>query len=341
MSRGLKELIFNLCAAPGTSGQEPVEIAARELGKYAEVRIDQNNNVIGEFGNPDSQYHIMLDAHLDQIGFIITAVDEKGFLRFAPVGGLDRRVMAGSPVTVFGKEPVTGIVCCMPPHLSDGGEDKALPFDKMALDVGLSGETAKERIPLGSRGILCSQPQELLNNRLSVGALDDRCGVAALLRTVEILSKEKPDARITILFSAQEETGGSGATTGAYQIDPQEAIMVDVSFAKQPGVTSVTAAKLGGGPMIGVSPTLNPGVTGLLFETAKKEGIPYQTEVMGGATGTNADEAAVIKDGVACGLVSIPQRNMHTPAEVVSLEDVENTARLLASYIIARGCQHD
>ena len=179
MSQGLKKLIFNLCDAPGTSGQEPVDVAARELRKYAEVRIDHNNNVIGELGNPDSHYHIMLDAHLDQIGFIITSVDEKGFLRFAPVGGLDRRVMAGSPVTVFGKEPVTGIVCCMPPHLSDGGEDKALPLDKMALDVGLTGEAAKERIPLGSRGILYSQPQELLNNRLSVGALDDRCGVAA------------------------------------------------------------------------------------------------------------------------------------------------------------------
>ena len=308
MSQGLKKLIFNLCDAPGTSGQEPVDVAARELRKYAEVRIDHNNNVIGELGNPDSHYHIMLDAHLDQIGFIITSVDEKGFLRFAPVGGLDRRVMAGSPVTVFGKEPVTGIVCCM---------------------------------PLGSRGILYSQPQELLNNRLSVGALDDRCGVAALLRTAEILSGEKPDARVTVLFSAQEETGGSGVTTAAYQIYPQEAIMVDVSFAKQPGVASVTAAELGKGPMIGVSPALNPKVTELLFETAKKEKIPYQTEVMGGATGTNADEAAVAKGGVACGLVSIPQRNMHTPAEIISLDDVENTARLLASYIMDRGCRRD
>ena len=140
MSQGLKKLIFNLCDAPGTSGQEPVDVAARELRKYAEVRIDHNNNVIGELGNPDSHYHIMLDAHLDQIGFIITSVDEKGFLRFAPVGGLDRRVMAGSPVTVFGKEPVTGIVCCMPPHLSDGGEDKALPFDKMALAYAAQGK---------------------------------------------------------------------------------------------------------------------------------------------------------------------------------------------------------
>ena len=341
MSQGLKKLIFNLCDAPGTSGQEPVDVAARELRKYAEVRIDHNNNVIGELGNPDSHYHIMLDAHLDQIGFIITSVDEKGFLRFAPVGGLDRRVMAGSPVTVFGKEPVTGIVCCMPPHLSDGGEDKALPFDKMALDVGLTGEAAKERIPLGSRGILYSQPQELLNNRLSVGALDDRCGVAALLRTAEILSGEKPDARVTVLFSAQEETGGSGVTTAAYQIYPQEAIMVDVSFAKQPGVASVTAAELGKGPMIGVSPALSPKVTELLFETAQKEKIPYQTEVMGGVTGTNADEAAVAKGGVSCGLVSIPQRNMHTPAEIISLDDVENTARLLASYIMDRGCRRD
>ena len=117
--------------------------------------------------------------------------------------------------------------------------------------------------------------------------------------------------------------------------------MVDVSFAKQPGVASVTAAELGQGPMIGVSPALNPKVTELLFETAKKEKIPYQTEVMGGATGTNADEAAVAKGGVACGLVSIPQRNMHTPAEIIALDDVENTARLLASYIMDRGCRRD
>ena len=337
MNQGLKDLIFQLCGAPGTSGQEPAETAAKELEKYARVRIDQNNNVIGELGNPDSGYHIMLDAHLDQIGFVVTAVDDEGFLRFAPVGGMDRRVMAGSPVTVFGKEPVMGIVCCMPPHLSDGGEDKALPFDKMAVDVGLNGEAAKDRIPLGSRGILYSQPQELLNNRLSVGALDDRCGVAALLRTAEILSEQKPDAKVTVVFSAQEETGGSGAKTAAYQVYPQEAVMVDVSFAKQPGVSSVTASKLGEGPMIGVSPALSPKVTELLFETAKKRGIPYQTEVMGGATGTNADEASVAKGGVACGLVSVPQRNMHTPAEVISLDDVENTAQLLAAYIMERG----
>lgn len=339
MPQDLKKLIFELCAAPGTSGQEPAEAAARALSEYAKVHVDQNNNVIGELGNPDGEYHIMLDAHLDQIGFIITAIDENGFLRFAPVGGLDRRVMAGSPVTVYGREALTGIVCCMPPHLSDGGEDKALPFDKMAVDVGLSGEAAKEQIPLGSRGILYSEPQELLNNRLSGGALDDRCGVAALLRTAELLSSQKPEAKVTVVFSAQEETGGSGAKTASYQVYPQEAIVVDVSFAKQPGVTLATAAKLGGGPMIGVSPALSPKVTELLFETARKEGIPYQTEVMGGATGTNADEASVAKGGVACGLVSIPQRNMHTPAEVISLEDVENTARLLAAYIMARRCR--
>lgn len=340
MSQDMKELIFRLCEAPGISGQEPVNIAAAELSRYAKVKIDRNNNVVGEMGNPNGDCHIMLDAHLDQIGFIITSVDEKGFLRFAPVGGLDRRVMAGSPVTVFGTKAVTGIVCCMPPHLSDGVEDTALPFDKMAIDVGLSGEAAKERIPVGSRGILYSEPRELLNRRLSMRALDDRCGVAALLRTAELLSKVPLQTRVTLVFSAQEETGERGIKTAAYEISPQEAIMVDVSFAKQPGVTEVTAAKLGKGPMIGVSPALDSQVTELLFQTAEKENIPYQTEVMGGTTGTNADQAAVSKGGVACGLVSIPQRNMHTPGEVVSLDDVENTAVLLANYILARGRCH-
>ena len=314
---------------------------ARELRKYAEVRIDHNNNVIGELGNPDSHYHIMLDAHLDQIGFIITSVDEKGFLRFAPVGGLDRRVMAGSPVTVFGKEPVTGIVCCMPPHLSDGGEDKALPFDKMALDVGLTGEAAKERIPLGSRGILYSQPQELLNNlavRWGFGRPLRRGGTAAHCGN----SVGRKTGRQS--NSSLQRPGGNGRQRS------DNCGLSDLSPGGDYGGRQLCQAAWGlprsqrrswEGPMIGVSPALNPKVTELLFETAKKEKIPYQTEVMGGVTGTNADEAAVAKGGVACGLVSIPQRNMHTPAEIISLDDVENTARLLASYIMDRGCRRD
>ncbi len=331
----LKELIFRLCTAPGTPGDEnaAAKIAAQELSKYAEVQIDKMGNVIAQMGKPDAKNHIMLDAHIDQIGLIVTNIDENGFIRVDRCGGVDRRVLPGSPVTIYGKEVLSGIVCCTPPHLSDGSEDKVAAINKMAIDAGLSKEEADKLIQPGDRIILNSTPKSLIGSRITSAALDDRAGVASLIRCAQLLAGTELNCRLSILCSGREEVGGQGAVTGTYAVNPTQAIIVDVSFAEQPDVPPQKCSKLGGGPMIGIAPPLNRQMADKLIAIAKKKQIPYKLDVMGGSTGTNSDEIAMTRAGVQAELISIPLRYMHTPVEVIDLEDVENTAQLMAEYI--------
>lgn len=331
----LKELIFRLCAAPGTPGDEnaAAKIAAEELSRYGEAYIDKMGSVVAKLGRPGAKTHIMLDAHIDQIGLIVTGIDEDGFLRVDRCGGVDRRVLPGSPVTIYGREVLTGIVCCTPPHLSDGSEDKVDPVDKMAVDAGLTKEEAEKLIQLGDRIVFNAVPRSLLGSRITAAGLDDRAGVASLIRCVQLLEGAELNCELTVLCSGREEVGGQGAVTGTYSIHPTQAIAVDVSFAEQPDVRPEKCSKLGGGPMIGIAPPLNRAMGDRLIALAKADGMPYKLDVMGGSTGTNCDEIAITRSGVPTALLSVPLRYMHTPVEVIDLQDVENTARLMAEYI--------
>lgn len=331
----LKELVFRLCSAPGTPGDEngAAETAAEELSKYAKVRIDKMGNVVAKLGKKDAKNHIMLDAHIDQIGLIVTNIDENGFIRVERTGGVDRRVLPGSPVKIYGREVLNGIVCSTPPHLSVGGEDKVMPIDEMAVDAGLTREQAEKLICPGDRIVFNTKPRSLLGTRISAAALDDRAGVASLIRCVELLKDTKLNCELSILCSSREEVGSQGAVTGAYEIKPTEAIIVDVSFAKQPNVPPEKCGKLGGGPMIGIAPALDRSMTDKLIKTAEKNNITYKLDVMGNSTGTNSDEIAMSRKGVKSALISIPLRYMHTPVEVIDLADVESTAKLMAEYI--------
>lgn len=335
MTENLQELLFALCAEPGTAGDEvaPARRAARELLDCGETDIDRMGNVVCRMGKRDAARHILLDAHLDQVGLIVTRIEEDGFLRVDRCGGTDRRVLPGSPVTVYGKEPLTGIVCCMPPHLTEGGEEKVEAVDKMAVDVGLTGEEAEALIAPGDRVIVRAPQKRLLGTRIASPALDDRAGCAALIRCAQLLRGQKLPCALTVLLSGREEVGGQGAKTGSFAIDPTEAIAVDVSFAAQPGVDPAKCGKLSGGPMIGVAPILSRPMRERLTELATSHEIPYTMEVMGGETGTNADEIAVTRAGVPTAMVSIPLRYMHTPVEVIDTQDVEHTAQLLAAYV--------
>jgi endoglucanase len=331
----LRSLVFRLCGAPGTPGDEDnaAKTAAKELAKYAETSIDKMGNVIARMGNRGAKNHIMLDAHIDQIGLIVTGIDDDGFLRIDRCGGVDRRVLPGSPVTIYGKEVLTGIVCCTPPHLSDSKEEKVERIDKMTVDAGLTREEAQALIQPGDRIVINAEPKSLAGSRVTAAALDDRSGVASLIRCAQLLADTRLNCELTILCSGREEVGGQGARTGAYAINPTQAIMVDVGFAEQPDVPPAKCGKLGGGPMIGIAPPLDRSMSSTLIELAKANDIPYKLDIMGNSTGTNADEVAMTRAGVPSALLSIPLRYMHTPVEVVDLEDVENTAFLMAQYI--------
>ena len=333
----IQELIFNLCTARGVSGDEnaAASVAEQFLAAFAETSVDCNGNVIAVCGNPSAEKTILLDAHLDQIGLIVTDINENGFVKVAACGGIDVRTLQNEVFET--KDGARGTVCCLPPHLSDGSESKAEPMSKVWLDFGMSREEVQEHLETGDTLTFSEKPAMLLNGRITSPALDNRSSVAAMIAAGELV-KDAQDYKVVILLSVQEETYGTGAATGAFAQEPDEAIVVDVSFASQPDVSGQYAGiELGKGPMIGIAPILNRDITDTLAGLAQSLDIPFQYEPLPGSTGTNADKIAVSKSGVKTALISIPERYMHTQSEVIDPADVENTARLIAAYILRGG----
>lgn len=336
--KNLEELSLALCNAPGTPGDEGnvFSIAEEALSFCKYVESDPLCGVHGFLGKEDAPVQIMFDAHIDQIGMVVTEIDEGGFIHVTNVGGIDRRTMPGARVTVYGTEPITGIVCVLPPHIS-GGDDKISAVDEQVIDIGLGKEEADKLVSVGDRVVLTNEVTKLLGNRVAGTALDDRAGCAAIIRAAQIIGKADIDCGLHIVCSTQEEVGGTGAEIYTYRIAPTHAIAVDVSFAKQAGLDLPGLGKLSGGPMIGYAAILDRKMAAKLADIAKAKDIPYQFEAMGGRTGTNCDSIVTTRAGVKCGLISVPQRNMHTPSEVCDLTDIENIAQLMAAYILEKG----
>lgn len=332
----MTDLLSRLCTAKGVSGREEnvCSVIENEIAEYADkVITDKNNNVIAKIGDTSS-YNIMLDAHIDEIGFVVTYIDDNGFLKVVQCGGMDYRTVQDARFKILSDSgEITTVACCMPPHLSDGGEDKAPSADSIYLDTGLPAERVKELIHAGDTAAFDVQPALLLNNRFSCCSTDNRASCAVLIRTAQMIKKNPVRTGVTLVFTSQEETFGKGAQTSAYSERPNEAISVDVSFAAQPGVSESESGELGGGGMICISPILSRSMTKRLVNIAKERDIPYQLEVVGGTTGTNADKITTALDGIPTALVSVPQRNMHTAAEIVSMDDIESIAKLLYDYI--------
>lgn len=333
----LKNMIFELSCLDGTSGNETeaAKRAASMLKKYMPVRIDTLGNVRGETNG--SGVHILLDAHIDRIGMVVTGIENNGFVKFTRCGGLDARVLAAEEVTIWGKEVVYGVITSTPPHLCNDDGKKAKNFEELSIDTGISSERLKEIVSPGDRVTVNTKPLTLLGDRISCAALDDRSGVASILRCLEILNDKRHNCKISVVFAVQEETSGSGAATGAFDANAEEAIAVDVSFAMAPNLKKEECGVLGKGAMIGISPTLDYNMSRQFEKIAKNNNIPYQFEVMDGTTGTDADEIQIAGNGCRMGLISIPQRNMHTAAEIIDLNDVEAVAQLMARYILERG----
>lgn len=333
----MKQLLQTLAAACGVSGDEgdAAKVAADLLREFMPVRRDALGSVVGTQEGEGT--HILLDAHLDQIGMVVTAITPDGFLKLAPVGGCDIRTLAAAEVTVYGKQQLLGVISSTPPHLAkDGESDKAKGFDSLAVDIGFTKAQAEELVAPGDRVTLRTRFTSLAGTRCCGTSFDDRAGVAAVLRCVQLLREQGFAGRLSVLLSAQEETGGSGAAVGGYACEAQEGIAVDVSFGLAPGLEREKCADIGKGPMVGFAPTLDYAVSKALSALAKQQEIPFQTEVMGGKTGTNADSIQTAGRGVKMGLLSIPLRNMHTGVELLDLADIENTARLMAAYVKGR-----
>ena len=332
-----KELLLELSALTGVSGREnaAAQRLGQLLGEFGEVKASPLGSIYAAIHpHKEGEAHYLLAAHMDEIGLVVTYIEESGFLRVAPVGGIDRRIITAAPVTIHTQNgPVKGVVTSIPPHLQ-GGEEKSLPkVEDVYVDIGCDFEEASRRVRLGDPVTIDAQSKELLGGLVSGKALDNRASCACLLRAAELLREEHPRCGVTIAFTTQEETGGAGARTVTHLVKPTHGIALDVSFGHTPDAPRHKCGKMDAGPMIGHAPILDYQISRQLEETAKAHDIPFQVEVMSGSTGTDADSMAGVDGGIRMGLVSIPERYMHSPIEVISPRDVENTARLLAEFL--------
>lgn len=334
----MKKLLEELCALPGISGfeyrytQDLEEIFRRYLD---EVETDCMGNVMGysRCGVKDAPL-IMLEAHFDMIGLMVNTIEEGGYCTVANIGGVDPRTLAGAEVTIHGKEELFGVVGMKPPHILTAEEmKKGVKKEDLAVDTGYSKEELEQLVQVGDPisiegGFTC-----LLGDKVSSRCLDDRAGIAVLLEAVKMLENVKKNVDLCVLAAVGEEVGGWGAATGSWKIRPDAAIIVDVTHGETPDAPQERTCYVGKGPAICKGPNLHPKLTLDLENCAQKEHIPYQIEVEGGNTGTDAWVVQVVGEGIPCSLVSIPLRYMHTNIETISMEDAAQSARLIARWI--------
>lgn len=330
----IKAALRALTEEIGVSGDEfsASEKAAELLSRYAQnVSVDDFGNVTGfvKCGKPNAKT-LLLDAHIDRVGLIVTYIDDKGFLSVGACGSPDIKTYLAQSVTVHGKRAVSGVVSTLPPHVSKN--NKAPEIGDISVDVGMTKAQAEEIISLGDRVTVNSRFRELCGDLVSAPAIDDRSGVCAILEALDMLQGKPLKYDLAICFSAQEETGERGAKQAAFRIRPDEALIVDVSFGRTPDSDPKETAKLGSGVMIGFSACLDKEMSNTLRELAKSENIPFTEEIMPTSTGTNADAISIVGKGARCCTLSFPIRYMHTPVETVDLNDISATARLIAAY---------
>lgn len=287
-------------------------------------------------GSGKSPKKILIDAHCDRIGLIVTGIDENGFISFSALGGIDERTLPACEVYILGKKPVYGVIGAKPPHLLTNADKKAsVKIKNMLIDTGKPAEFLKENISVGDPIMIRAELFPLLGDRVTAGALDNRAGVCALFGLLEMISENSAQNTVTIKLTPGEEMGLHGAYTAASDGDYDLAVTVDTTFARTPGAPKHQTFEIGSGAIICRGPNLHPTYTNRLTALAGEKNIPFDIEVASGSSGTNAWAYQTSGGGIPSVLVSIPLRAMHTTAEVVSLKDIENVSKLL--YEIAKG----
>lgn len=327
----LKELVPYLCSVEKVSGNEHkfAKILKNMLAEYVQnVEISSNNSVIAKIKSKNETAktpEIILTAHLDEIGFIVSKICENGLLQLKNCGGVNLKLASFQKVIVHGKQKLTGFTIL---------EKTKNNTEALFVDVGLEKSEVENLISLGDVVNFDFNPVIFENSRICSKNLDDCAGIATIFLILEQLKKSNKNPNLTIVFSSQEETTGAGAITAAYGQNAKVAICLDVSFAKLSCCESnTTLGELGKGPMIGISPILDLNLTNQLLNLAKSHNIPFQLEIMNGLTSTDADKIARANFGIKTCLCSIPLKYMHSPVEMIDFKDIEYSAKLIEVLI--------
>jgi len=341
----LKELLHT----PSPSGYErPVQdVVRRFAASFAdEVSTDLHGNVAVAV-NPSGSPRIMLAGHCDQIGLMVKNVDDKGFLWVQAIGGWDPQILLGQSVQVWTKSgPLSGVIARKPIHLLTPDEKKVVPEIKnLWVDVGVAnGNEARELVSPGDPITVTLGYRELRNGLAISPAMDDKVGVWTVLSAAQRAAQRHPQAAIFAVSTVQEEIGLRGVQTSAFRIAPQVGLVVDVTHATDcPTIdeNQYGRVKLGQGPVLYRGPNVNPVVFDTLTKEAQAAEIPVQVNGIAVAASNDAAELQLAREGVAVGLVCIPNRYMHSPVEMVSLKDLDHAAELIARFCTAVGPESD
>jgi endoglucanase len=328
-----------LLDTPGPSGFEsaPAKVWREEAAKFAKVRGDVAGNSIAEV-NPGGSPTIMLAGHIDEIGVIVTYIDDEGYAYISGIGGWDPQVLVAQRIRFIGRNgDVFGVVGKKPIHLMKTEDrEKASKMTDLWVDIGASSKKeAEEQLSIGDAGVIDSRSMDFPNGRLVSRSIDDRIGAFIVLEALRRYAESPGTAHVVAVGTTQEEIGyrGGGAGICANCLNPQMAMVVDVTFATdhpQIEKKEIGEAKLGGGPVLARGSIISPVVFNLLRKTAEEKNIPFTVHAAGRDTSTDADAIHIAREGIATALVSVPNRYMHSPNEMVSLSDVDHIATLLA-----------
>ena len=343
MDTAARDRLFQLLEAHGPSGREreAADLWAAMAGEFATVTRDRIGNAIASVG-PDDAPAVLLLGHIDQIGLIVTHIEEDGVLRVRGLGGWDPRVLVGQPVSIRTRGgDIPGVIGSVPIHLQKGSErTSGTEMKELWLDIGAKdGDEARSVVRVGDDAIVGSGPVQLMGSRLTSRALDDRVGAWAALEALRRVAAGSPKVRVVATGCVLEETLGEGARLVTEAVQPAVSIVIDVTHAADvPSIDKGQTGpqKLGAGTVITRGLGLDETVASALEELATANGIPFGMEAMpGGSTHTDVDNTLASVRSLRAALLGIPLRHMHSPAEVCDLDDLEATAALMAAYCLA------
>ncbi len=344
------KLLRDLLSAKGPSGYEtaPAAVWRAAAEEFAKASVDVMGTplalVAPKHGFESAPKRLLVMGHIDEIGLIVNHIDDDGYLWFGPVGGWDAQILVGQRVVLSTKEgQVKGVVGKKPVHLlRDEDRKKVAELKDLHIDIGAAdGSEARERVRVGDVAVIDAEPIQLLGGRLVSRALDNRIGSFVALQAARLVAEAGgAEWEVAAVAVAQEEITFGGSRTSAFGLEPDAAIVIDVTHATDaPGIEVKELGKheLGSGPVLTRGSTIHPKLFELLYDTATAEQVPFTVEASGRATGTDADAVHLARAGIPTALVSIPLRYMHSPVELVQLDDVDAAARLIAAVALRLG----
>jgi endoglucanase len=331
----LDRLLESLTGATGIAfAGDAGEIIAAEIKTLGiAVEIGADGSVYATLPGSGPK-HVLIACHGDEVGLMVSALDDKGFIRFSTVGGCDPRIYPGQEVTILGRERIAGYVGVKPPHLITAAERNIIiPVSDLFIDTGLPPEKVRSLIRIGDAVAFAGSYRKLTPDLRSAKALDNRASVACGIMILKDMVDAPRSLSIHFVATSQEEYTGLGARLFSNRLPLDYALVIDVSHAEYPDLREGEFYPLNSGPTIGRGGTIPNKLFQTLAETARELEIPYQVEPMPSTTGTDSDDIAFNKDGIPTAILGIPLRYMHSPVETVSLKDIERTARLAVGFI--------